>query len=722
MLGASQWVIYRIRCGASEALPTTLRVRHDAVVADLAVALGFEPHAALSVDGQRVRPEDELREIGLCQGSVVTSVRSGPDRPVGPGLDWTSFRPESGQLVLIVRGGLDAGRRLVLGPADALVGRAPACDLVLDDPAVALLHGVVRHSGPDAASFELLADADADLDTQAYADAAAGIETGAVTVSGAVQVHRLEVGQQLQVGRYRLELAREDLRQRPAGLDPRLHRTTRGTLVINRPPRPGRSPSGSPLSVPQPPGQAGATPLAVVAIVLPLVLSMVMVAVTGSWLFALLTILSPLLAISNWWTGRRSARRRGRATTRAFAAEVASFERALTLAHQQADAAAEQRAVDLAEVARRAMLPARSLWERRLGQADVLHVVLGRAQRAASLPLVWPGGQLPSFGSEQGGYSAGTRPGLHPAVEEVVVRANRSANRPVELDLAEDGVVGIVGDPAAARAVARSLVLQLVVHHGPADLATVFVAGERHCHWQWMEWLPHRLELDPDQDTDGASCGLTDRGTTGTRAVSAVKSEYAEEFSFIEHLLMNSTPFMSVAFPRSLYRDIGMRFDESLTTTEDWDFLMRAASLVGVADSKEVTAIYRGWVTQDSSRTEHDMNEWLLNQYSVDRKFDSEPLLLPRGEARAIRELVRASHAHHHEVVEAVTLLGLAVVDHRVREGGLVSGVLEHHAVHDDAGVQALHVVALVNVAAPPRGLDVVLQLDAQRAVIVKAL
>ena len=522
MLGASQWVIYRIRCGASEALPTTLRVRHDAVVADLAVALGFEPLAALSVDGQRVRPEDELREIGLCQGSVVTSVRPGPAQPVGAGLDSTSIRPESGQLVLIVRGGLDAGRRLVLGPADALVGRAPACDLVLDDPAVALLHGVVRRSGPDTVSFELLADADldADPDTHTYADAAAGTEASAATVTGAVQVRRLEVGQQLQVGRYRLELAREDLRQRPAGLDPRLHRTTRGTLVINRPPRPGRSPSGGPLSVPQPPDQVGATPLAVVAIVLPLVLSMVMVAVTGSWLFALLTILSPLLAISNWWSGRRSARRRGRATTRVFAAEVASFERALTLARQQADAAAEQRAVDLAEVARRAMLPARSLWERRLGEADVLHVVLGRAQRAASLPLVWPGGQPPSFGSEQGRYSAGTRPGLHPAVEEIVVRANRSANRPVELDLAEDGVVGIVGDPAAARAVARSLVLQLVVHHGPADLATVFVAGERHCHWQWMEWLPHRLELEPDPDTDGASCGLTDRSTAGTRAVS----------------------------------------------------------------------------------------------------------------------------------------------------------------------------------------------------------
>lgn len=151
------------------------------------------------------------------------------------------------------------------------------------------------------------------------------------------------------------------------------------------------------------------------------------------------------------------------------------------------------------------------------------------------------------------------------------------------------------------------------------------------------------------QDADRVK--IKDR--VGTRAISAVKSEYAEEFSFIEHLSMNSTPFMSVAFPRSLYRDIGMRFDESLTTTEDWDFLMRAASLVGVADSKEVTAMYRGWVTQDSSRTEHDMNEWLLNQYSVDRKFDSEPLLLPRGAARAIRELVRASHAHHDSAIEA---------------------------------------------------------------------
>ncbi|MGA1835573.1 methyltransferase domain-containing protein [Herbiconiux sp. 11R-BC] len=131
------------------------------------------------------------------------------------------------------------------------------------------------------------------------------------------------------------------------------------------------------------------------------------------------------------------------------------------------------------------------------------------------------------------------------------------------------------------------------------------------------------------------------RQGAGTRAESAVSMIYAKEFSFIEHLSLNSSPFMSVALPRALSRDLGIRFDESLTTTEDWDYLLRAVSTVGVADSGRLTAIYRGWAAQESSITEHVREEWLLNQYAVDRKIDSQPILLPAGETRAIRRLVR---------------------------------------------------------------------------------
>ncbi|MGD8168195.1 methyltransferase domain-containing protein [Herbiconiux sp. P16] len=135
------------------------------------------------------------------------------------------------------------------------------------------------------------------------------------------------------------------------------------------------------------------------------------------------------------------------------------------------------------------------------------------------------------------------------------------------------------------------------------------------------------------------------RGASGTRAESGISTPYAREFSFIEHLSLNSTPFMSVALPRALSVELGVRFDESLTTTEDWDYLLRAASLVGVADSGTLTAIYRGWAAQETSVTEHVREEWVLNQYAVDRKIDALPILLPAGETRAIRRLVRERQA-----------------------------------------------------------------------------
>jgi hypothetical protein len=135
------------------------------------------------------------------------------------------------------------------------------------------------------------------------------------------------------------------------------------------------------------------------------------------------------------------------------------------------------------------------------------------------------------------------------------------------------------------------------------------------------------------------------QGATAVRSEGSITFPYDREFSLVRHLVLNQTPFMTAAFPRGLFHHLGLRFDESLTTTEDWDYLIRSASLVGVADSNEPVAIYHDWRVEDSSKTEHDREEWLLNQYSIDRRIDSLPLLLPIGETRAIRDLVRVSMA-----------------------------------------------------------------------------
>ena len=66
-------------------------------------------------------------------------------------------------------------------------------------------------------------------------------------------------------------------------------------------------------------------------------------------------------------------------------------------------------------------------------------------------------------------------------------------------------------------------------------------------------------------------------------------------------------------------------------------------------------------------------------------------------------------------------LLAVPAVDHRVGEGRDVAARLPDARVHDDRRVDADDVVALLHHRPPPGALDVVLHLDAQRAVVPEA-
>ena len=73
-------------------------------------------------------------------------------------------------------------------------------------------------------------------------------------------------------------------------------------------------------------------------------------------------------------------------------------------------------------------------------------------------------------------------------------------------------------------------------------------------------------------------------------------------------------------------------------------------------------------------------------------------------------------------LVGAPPSLALAAVHQGVDEGLLVTRILPGQRIHQDGAVEPLHVVPLIDVAPPPGVHDVVLQLDAHRAVIVQAL
>lgn len=100
----------------------------------------------------------------------------------------------------------------------------------------------------------------------------------------------------------------------------------------------------------------------------------------------------------------------------------------------------------------------------------------------------------------------------------------------------------------------------------------------------------------------------------------------------------NRCPFMGLAFPLFLFRELHVLFNETLTTTEDWDYLLRTAGIVGVSEIGEVTAIYRLWNTKDASRQLIREPEWKENYREISQRMQQIPLLLTANEAALCRE------------------------------------------------------------------------------------
>lgn len=106
------------------------------------------------------------------------------------------------------------------------------------------------------------------------------------------------------------------------------------------------------------------------------------------------------------------------------------------------------------------------------------------------------------------------------------------------------------------------------------------------------------------------------------QAAEAPEPTYCAPFDLQKQLTDNYTPISCMAVPRVCYAEEGIAFDETLTTAEDWDFMMRCALSHGLYDSGRITFLYRLWRNAETSHTLHQNDEWLKNRETILQKIE----------------------------------------------------------------------------------------------------
>ncbi|MGH3935484.1 MAG: FtsK/SpoIIIE domain-containing protein [Pseudonocardiaceae bacterium] len=429
----------------------------DATVADLLEALGHpatDGARGVAVNGRFLQSYLTLAEAGLHDGAVIRLAASAAH----PGDAVVHDGP-----VLAVVAGIDAGHRVRLRPGRAVIGRDPGCDVTLDSSTVSAQHCAVEADQLGRVTVRDLSSRNGTwIDDEAV-----------------IGPHVLAPGEILRLGAVHLTLFERERDDRPVGFEPARHLHSGGNMPFNRPPRTAPPPEPSAMALPKPPREEPAKqPFSWISLLVPLALGGVLAALLSP-IYALFMLLSPVMLIGNWVESRRRGKQVSRQEAARFAHDLAEFRNELEQRRAKAITRARAQLPDPSETLRRGSAPSVRLWERRPGGHDFLQLYAGLGTVSWQPPLERDHSERPT------------------EILEALAEASHLERVPVPIDLAGGGVVGIAGDRMCALALARSLVCQAAVHHGPADLRiAVLTDPDETKAWEWTKWLPHTRDVD----------------------------------------------------------------------------------------------------------------------------------------------------------------------------------------------------------------------------------
>ena len=373
-----------LRSGANH--DVMLTAAPDARVEDVEPLLTqfIDRAAAWYVGGRRLRSEDRLVDAGLCDGATlqVGEPAGGDGRDERPA---SASKREDVVGHLRVVSGPHAGVAWALRPGTYVIGRSKSTDFNLpSDDQVSRQHARLKVSA-EGVFIEDLKSSNGTI--------VAGVNAAVPTLLS--NGERAEVGDSL----LSLSMASSPRATVVAGID--------GGRVFDRPPRILAKHATARISVPALPVEHQNTAFSIAGIVLPLLIGGAMALLLRKPIFLLFALLSPMMAVSTYITGRRRGSRSRRKAVAEYKERERLYVKEITEAVELETKSFRGTWPDPTDIAEIAGGPLVRLWERRRGDPDFLALRIGLTERPSSVDLV--GGPRPDDPNSLGNVPLCTR-------------------------------------------------------------------------------------------------------------------------------------------------------------------------------------------------------------------------------------------------------------------------------------------------------------------------
>ncbi|WP_223691851.1 FtsK/SpoIIIE domain-containing protein [Leifsonia poae] len=353
-----------------------------------------------------------------------------------------------------VLSGPDAGREFPLRRGTTVLGRDGASDIVLHDPLVSKKH-VRLETGDGVEVVDL------------------GSANGVVVDGGIVSRFTIRRSETLLIGD-------SELRITVAGMSGVVAAPPKaGPIFFNRSPRVEQRYAGQAFQAPEVPGEKEDPPFPLLAMITPVLLGGAMFALTHQPTTLLFVLLSPVMLVGNFVTGRSRGKRTLKKAIAVFEKRLGALTEKLEKEREREIELRRAESPTTAAVLSEAVQRGPLLWTRRPEHWSFLNVQLGiGSMRSRNTVIHADRGEMLVEFQER--------------LDAVIADHERVDGVPVIDNLFESGALGIAGPAEHTVGSVNSALVQLTALHSPAELVVAALVSPR---WsrelEWLKWMPH---------------------------------------------------------------------------------------------------------------------------------------------------------------------------------------------------------------------------------------